>query len=135
MAIHESFLRKILDRGILWHGKSKQSAQVFSAKIECFWTCFFNELGLALSLIVFVNIYTGCYYSLVCWPLLSFLLFALGTQAYAGLFPVTNDGDPSCFDAFWLTDVTDFLSTHSVKLAFFNPDSHSSHCDVRPLTY
>ena len=33
VAIRESFLREIWGCGILWHGKSEQSAKVFSAKI------------------------------------------------------------------------------------------------------
>ena len=36
MAIRESFLREIWGRGILWYGKSKQSAKVFSVKIVLF---------------------------------------------------------------------------------------------------
>ena len=36
VAICESFLRKILGRVVLWHGKSVQSAKVFSATIVFF---------------------------------------------------------------------------------------------------
>ena len=35
VAICESFLREIWEHGIRWHGKSEQSAKVFSAKIIC----------------------------------------------------------------------------------------------------
>ena len=33
VAIRESFLREIWERGVLWHSKSEQSTKVFSAKI------------------------------------------------------------------------------------------------------
>ena len=36
MAIYESFLHKVWGHGILWNGKSKQSAKVFSVKIVLF---------------------------------------------------------------------------------------------------
>ena len=36
VAIHESFLREIWERGVLWHGMSEQSTKVFSVKIVFF---------------------------------------------------------------------------------------------------
>ena len=36
VAIHESFLREILERGVLWRSKSEQSVKVFSTKIVFF---------------------------------------------------------------------------------------------------
>ena len=36
MAKRESFLSEIWGRGVFWHGKSKQSAKVFSTKMVLF---------------------------------------------------------------------------------------------------
>ena len=103
-----------------WHtpSLSKRPPPYLTSKfLHRYFPCV-NAPVSSVSSVVFVNMYTGRYYSLIRWPPPSFLLLALEhelTQDHP-LSPLQN---ASSFGAFWFACTADFNGTGSAKLLFF----------------
>ena len=92
------------------------------------------SFGLALLSIVFVNMYTGCYYNLVCRALASSLLLALGTRAYA-VSPLMIQVASMPFGLVSTHMSLISCNTCLLKLPFFGPESHRCCRDCQLLMY
>ena len=83
-----------------------------------FWACFWHTSVVDC---VCKHVHTKLLQPISLAAAKAFVLFALGTWAYAGSSPVTTD-DTSCFDSSWLSINTSSRSTCSAKLPCIIPE-------------